>query len=68
MGIGAVDDTVRQRQGAGAGDAPPQVTLQDLVVDGWKVAEDDSYGATAGSLLGVRYGRVPEQRWLAPFK
>ena len=29
--------------------------------------DTDSYGATAGSLLGVRYGRAPEQRWLVPF-
>ena len=29
--------------------------------------DTDSYGATAGSLLGVLHGRPPEQRWLAPF-
>ena len=29
--------------------------------------DTDSYGATAGSLLGVLHGRAPEQRWLAPF-
>ena len=29
--------------------------------------DTDSYGATVGSLLGVLHGRVPEQRWLAPF-
>lgn len=29
--------------------------------------DTDSYGATAGSLLGVLHGRPPEQRWLRPF-
>jgi ADP-ribosylglycohydrolase len=29
--------------------------------------DTDSYGATAGSLLGVLHGRPPEGRWLAPF-
>lgn len=29
--------------------------------------DTDSYGATAGSLLGVLHGRAPEARWLAPF-
>ena len=29
--------------------------------------DTDSYGATAGSLLGVLHARPPEQRWLAPF-
>ena len=29
--------------------------------------DTDSYGATAGSLLGVLHGRPPEQHWLAPF-
>lgn len=29
--------------------------------------DTDSYGATAGSLLGVLHGRPPEARWLAPF-
>lgn len=29
--------------------------------------DTDSYGATAGSLLGVLHGRALEARWLAPF-
>ena len=29
--------------------------------------DTDSYGATAGSLLGILHGRGPEARWLAPF-
>lgn len=29
--------------------------------------DTDSYGATAGSLLGVLHGRAPEARWLEPF-
>lgn len=29
--------------------------------------DTDSYGATAGSLLGILHGRAPETRWLAPF-
>ena len=40
LGVGAVDDAVRQRQGAGAGDASAQVALQDVVVDCREVAVD----------------------------
>ena len=29
--------------------------------------DTDSYGATAGSLLGILHGRAPATRWLAPF-
>ena len=40
LGVGAVDDPVRQRQGAGADDAPAQVALEDFMVDGGEVAVD----------------------------
>ena len=40
LGVGAVDNAVRERQGAGAGDAPAQVALENLVVDGREVAVD----------------------------
>ena len=40
LGVGAIDDQVGQGEGALAGEAPPQVALQDGVVDGGEVAVD----------------------------
>ena len=38
--VRAVDDRIGQRQGARAGETPPEVALQDRVVDGREVAVD----------------------------
>lgn len=40
LGVGAVDDPVRQRQRAGTGDAPAEIAFEDVVVDGREVAGD----------------------------
>ena len=38
--VGAVDNPVGEGQGAFAGDAAPQVVLEDLMIDGGEVAVD----------------------------